>query len=225
MSLLKKTLKHPTTQALLSQVLAWYIRLVFLTSRKRSHIDPLAAPYMRGEHNSIFAFWHGRMMMLPLFCPPNRPMHVIISLHRDGLLISRVNHHLRLRTIHGSTSRGGRQAMRDTLIALKEGHNVSITPDGPRGPAYQASKGVVVVARLAKKPIIPVTFSSSRHKRFRSWDQFMLALPFGKIEFYVGAPIMVPPDSTDASQEETRMQIENAMNRLVETADGAVAHG
>lgn len=74
--------------------------------------------------------------------------------------------------------------------------------------------GIVTIARLAQKPVLPVTFSASRHKRLGSWDRFMLAKPFGRIVFCIGAPIMLKQ-----ADEAARVEIETAMNKLVEQAD------
>lgn len=216
MSLGKQILKHPRTQIALSWLLAGFIRLVYWTNRINRYIDTAAIPYVSGEKNAIFAFWHGRMMMLPTFEPPHRKMHVLISLHRDGVLISRTIGHFGEATISGSSSKGGQAAVMEMLRVLDNGDNISITPDGPRGPAMVAEKGVATVARLSGKPVIPVTFSATRCKRLGSWDRFMLALPLGRIAFCVGAPIVV---SQDTDEENARLTIEQAMNALVETAD------
>ncbi len=213
MSISKRLLKSKFTQSLLSHLLAFYIRLVMLTSRKEFHIHPASAGLMRGEGNAIFAFWHGRMMLLPAINPP-RKMHVLISEHRDGKLISQVIGHFGQDTIVGSTSKGGTDAVRNIVRLLKKGDNVSITPDGPRGPNQQATIGIATVARLARKPVMPVTFCSSKHKRLRSWDRFMVAKPFGRIVFCIGEPIMV-----EEADEAARLAIETAMNNLVEQAD------
>lgn len=215
----KRLLKHPRTQTLLSWLLAQYIRFVYYTSRKTRIIAPEALPYMRGEQNAIFAFWHGRMMMCPTIEPQKRKMHVLISFHRDGMLISQVIGHFGEATISGSSSKGGSAAVKEILRCLKNGDNVSITPDGPRGPIHVAEMGLVTVARLSGKPIIPATFSSSRHRRFKSWDRFMLALPFGRIVFCVGAPISVSREHDDTANEQTRLMIETSMNQQVEQAD------
>lgn len=224
MSLTKRLLKHPVIQHITSAFFAFYIRLVYATSRKTTLIDPLALPYMQGVENGIFAFWHGRMMLLPVFCPSGRPMRVLISLHRDGRLISRVIGFFGQSTVSGSTSKGGKEAVVEMLRALEAGGNISITPDGPRGPAYVVAKGTISVARLAQKPILPVTFASTRAKHFRSWDKFLLALPFGHIIFCAGAPIMVDKEATDDEQETMRLYVEHMMNQLLATADKA-AHG
>lgn len=216
MPLSKKILKHPAMQYVLSWLLAGYILIVKSTGRIEKHIHPEALPYMRGEQAGIFSFWHGRMMLLPAFCPPKRQMHVLISLHRDGLLISQVIGHFGQKTVSGSTSRGGKEAVTGILKLLAAGDNISITPDGPRGPACVAAKGVAGIARFSGKPVLPVAFSSSQAKRLRSWDSFMLALPFGRIRFLVGKPIHI---AEDTDEETARLTIESAMNELLTQAD------
>ena len=215
---MKRLLKHPLTQAIVAWLLSLTIRFVYVSSRKKYHYAPDALPYLRGEHNAIFAFWHGRMMMCPTIEPPGRKMHVMISAHRDGLLISKVIGHFGEATIQGSSSKGGREAVMVALRLLKKGDNISITPDGPRGPAQVAQEGVAVIARLAGLPVIPVTFSATRKKHLRSWDRFLLALPFGRIHFCVGAPIRVERDEDTGIARE---KIELAMNALVHQADEA----
>lgn len=213
MSFSKRLLKHPTTQLILSYLLAGYIRLVMLTNRKEFHIHPETSAYMSGEKNAIFAFWHGRMMLLPAINPP-RKMHVLISEHRDGKLISQVIHHFGQDTVVGSSSKGGSEAVRNIVRLLKKGDNISITPDGPRGPNQVAEAGIVTIARLSGKPVLPVIFSASRNKRLKSWDRFMVAKPFGRIVFCIGAPIMI-----EQADEAARIAVETSMNNLVEQAD------
>lgn len=220
MSVKKKILKSPVVQYLLSWFLAGYIWLVFLTNKKIKHIHPDAMPYMQGKDNAIFAFWHGRMMLLPAFCPPHHKMHVLISLHRDGKLISQVIGHFGQKTVSGSTSKGGKEAVSEILKLLETGANISITPDGPRGPVHGAARGIAGVARFSGKVVLPVVFSATRAKHLKSWDKFMLALPFGKIFFYVGKPIMV---SEDGDEEDARLHIERSMNALLAEADARAA--
>lgn len=218
MSWKKRLLKSERAQSALSWLLAAVIRFVYATGCKKRHVDPAAEPYMRGEQNAVFAFWHGRMMLLPCFEPPGRKMRVLISQHRDGKLISNTIGRFGEATVSGSTSRGGQAAVMEMLRALEAGDNISITPDGPRGPLQVAAPGIVTVAKLSGRPVLPVAISAKRHIRFKSWDRFMLALPFSRIAFYAGAPIFVAMDS---DEEQARRAIEQAMNALVEQADGA----
>jgi hypothetical protein len=214
MSFTKRLLKHEKTQVLLSYFLAFYIRLVMLLSRKEFFIHAGAQKYINGAENAIFAFWHGRMMLLPAI-NPSRKMHVLISDHRDGRLISQVIARFGQATVVGSSSKGGSEAVRNIVRLLKNGDNISITPAGPRGPNQVATMGIVTIAKISGKLVLPVTFSASKNKRLRSWDRFMVAKPFGRIKFYIGEQIVV--SSVD---EETRQKIENAMNNLVNQADG-----
>jgi lysophospholipid acyltransferase (LPLAT)-like uncharacterized protein len=212
----KRLLKHPITIAALAWLIAFYIYLVYFTSRKIHHIHPLSESYMQGDDNGIFAFWHGRMMMMLAFRPPRR-MHVLSTPHRDGQLSSRIVRIFGNYTIYGSSTRGGHSAAREMLRVLKAGDNISITPEGPRGPVQVVQKGTMAIAKLSGKPVIPVTFSSTRQKRFGSWDRFILPLPFGRIDFCIGAPIVVERDS---DEEQMRLAIEQTMNTQVEYADG-----
>jgi len=216
---LKRLLKSKAGQKIIVLLLAFYIRLVFITGRKTYDIHPDAQKFMRGDDNAIFAFWHGRMMLLPAVCPPKRQMHVLISLHRDGILISDVIAQFNQRTIGGSTSKGGRAALIELLRILKAGDNISITPDGPRGPNQIAASGVASVAKISGKAILPVTFSAKKYHRMRSWDRFMVALPFTHIIFCVSAPIMIEREADD---ETARVMIETAMNQLCDKADAAI---
>ncbi|MDX2074275.1 MAG: lysophospholipid acyltransferase family protein [Alphaproteobacteria bacterium] len=219
MKALKPLLKSHAVHRISVWLIAQYIRLVYITGLRRYDIHPDAARYMRGEENAIFAFWHGRMMLMPCLCPPGHVMHVLISQHRDGVFISDVMREFRFKTIAGSTSKNGRAAFMAMLRALRDGDNIAITPDGPRGPLQVAAGGVAITAKLSGKPVIPITFSARRHKRARSWDRFMVALPFSRIYFGAGAPVAIRKDMED---EAARLAVEQAMNQLVEKADAAL---
>lgn len=216
---------HKAVQAFLALLLSLYIRLVYFTSRKRLLIDPAAAACMRGETHAIFAFWHGRMMMMPIL-RPKRPMRVLASRHRDGKLISSVVAHFGLSIVSGSTGvdKRGQAAVAEMLRALENGENIGITPDGPRGPAQIAARGVVTVARLSGRPVLPIAFSASHAVRLKSWDRFVVALPFGRIVLCVGEPITVPEEASEHEEENARLVIENAINAETLRADEA-AHG
>lgn len=221
MSLSKRLLKHRRTITALSYVLAGYIRLVYLTSRTRRFVDPaaIAAGYHDGTNNAIYCLWHGRMMLATVLAPPKRQHNMLISHHRDGILISQVISHFGHRTVSGSSSRGARGAVREMLRLLEAGEHVGITPDGPRGPNQQiVGKGAIGLARRSGKAIVPITFSASRCIRLGSWDRFMLALPFSRIVFCIGAPITVGADDDD---DELCNRLGQAMNALVDKADEA----
>ena len=224
MSIAKRILQSTTTQIIVSHLLAWYIRLVMATSDIHKHINPQAAPYIDGKKNGVFLFWHGRMMLLPAFMPANHTMHVLISFHRDGQIIAEVMRRFNMAIVHGSSSRGGTTAVKSLIRHIRNGHNVAITPDGPRGPHEIVKKGALTTARHTDSPLIPVAISSNRHKRMKSWDRFMLAYPFSRIVFCVGAPIHVCKETAQNNQEQLLSRIQHTMDTITQHADQLARH-
>jgi len=188
--LFKRLFKTASFRWLICFLTANYIRLVYCTSRVRMDMDDDAKAYLAGKEPAVFAFWHGRMLMMPPIYPPGRKMHVLISTHRDGEMIARTMHRFGFGTVRGSSTRGGATAATQAVRALLAGENVAVTPDGPKGPVMQVQPGVLAIAEMSGVPVIPVTYASTRHKCMRSWDRFMVALPFGTIYYRVGAPMM-----------------------------------
>ena len=118
----------------------------------------------KGE-NVITCFWHGRLLLMP-FAARGVKARVLISRHRDGEFIARVIRFFGLGTIRGSYRKGGVSALREILTAAKQGWNIVITPDGPKGPRYKIKEGLVEVAKLTQMPIFPVTYGARKKKRF-----------------------------------------------------------
>src|SRR5690349_8820692 len=188
--------------AWLRRVACWlvyrYIRFVYLTNRWRVEGEDRPRRFSREGRSFIVAFWHGRLLMMPLAWHGLVPFHMLISAHRDGRIIAGAMTYFGIETIAGSTSRGGSAALRTMLKRLREGGCVGITPDGPRGPAMTASIGIVNVARLARVPILPLTYATSRRRVLATWDRFHLALPFGHGVYLWGEPIEIAKELDEA---------------------------
>jgi lysophospholipid acyltransferase (LPLAT)-like uncharacterized protein len=167
----------------------------------------------------IFAIWHNRLLMLPrVFDPsfPTRQSYGLISASRDGDLIAIFIERSGYGTIRGSSSRKGVIALRHLVETLAAGGNVLVTPDGPRGPVYQASQGVVFLAQKSGAPVIPIHMEYSSCWRLKSWDRFVVPWPFAKLRAIFGAPIQIPPMENADQSEAERIRLQNAMMSLVE---------
>jgi lysophospholipid acyltransferase (LPLAT)-like uncharacterized protein len=175
----------------------------------------------RAARPFILAFWHGRLLMAPKCWTADMPMNMLISGHTDGRIIAEAIQHFGLGTVVGSRSKGGLAALRLMVKALAGGECVGVTPDGPRGPAMRASSGIIAIARLAKAPIVPVSYATTGRRILRSWDRFHLALPFGRGVFVWGEPLSVPAGADDAAQEFARLTLEQRLNDLTAEADRA----
>jgi lysophospholipid acyltransferase (LPLAT)-like uncharacterized protein len=170
------------------------------------------------EEPAILAFWHGRLLMMPLLCRKRR-ITMLISRHRDGELISRAVRFFPVDSVRGSTTRGGTRALRGLVRALKGGSHVAITPDGPRGPRNRAQRGAIMLASGTGRPIFPVTFGASKKKIFNSWDRFLLPYPFSRGVFIWGEPIWVGARDDEAGIEEKRKTLEARLNQITAEAD------
>jgi len=219
---MKRLLTSPAIQWVLAWLMSLWLRLVYASSRKTMVIAPAAAAAMRGETQAIFCFWHGRMILHPLIKPPGRAMRVLISSHRDGGLITTVLRFFSIGTVRGSTSRGGDQALREIFAAVAAGDNISITPDGPRGPAFVAQQGAAYVAQKTGLQLVPVCFAAARAKRFKSWDGFLLPHPFGRVVFVVGEPLSIAAqEPVEAASARLTLTMNNVMHDADERARAA----
>jgi lysophospholipid acyltransferase (LPLAT)-like uncharacterized protein len=209
-------------------VLCWlgslYIRFVHVTSSWQVVNGHIPAAFWDSGKPFILCMWHGRFLMFPCAWPKSKRIHMLISQHRDGQIISRTVGHFGLATIAGSSSRGGSQALRGLLAMLKAGECIGITPDGPRGPRMRATDGVVAIARLSGVPVIPIAINSSRRKVLSTWDRFVVSLPFSRGVFMWGEPIEIPRDADKDEQEAARLYIEETLTNLCHDADAMFGH-
>jgi len=211
----KRILKSDGFCAIACWLAAGLIRLVHLTNRWQVIGGDIPHDFWVNKKPFILCFWHGRIMMAPYCWNRASPINMLISDHQDGRLIARTVSHFGIKTVVGSTTKGGVRAVREMVKWIKDGEYVGITPDGPRGPRMRSSEGAVVVARLSGVPLIPVSFSTSRGKNLRSWDHFLVAKPFGRGVFIWGEPIYVGRDNV----EQARKALEDSLNRLTRNAD------
>src|SRR5947207_747694 len=210
---------------LLCWVIQLYIRFVYRTNRWSVEGGDIPARLRQQARPFILAFWHGRLLMIPMAWQRLAPMHMLIAADRDARIIADAVTYFGVNATAGSTRRGGSAALRHMLRQLAAGDCVGITPDGPRGPAMCASVGIVNVARLARVPIVPVVFATSRRRVLRSWDRFHLAKPFGRGVFIWGEPIDVEPELDELGLEHARATVESRMNEIASEADRRVGRG
>ena len=153
----------------------------------------------------------------------SQKLYMLSSSHPDGEIMQRLVKNFGYGSIVGSSTRGGTGAILSIVRTLKQKKSIGITPDGPRGPRYQASLSIIQMARLGEAVIFPVSYSSTRGKFMKTWDRFFLPLPFGKGVIMYGTPIEVIDSSK--SDEELRQELENTLKELTRKADIYCGHG
>ena len=172
----------------------------------------------RGGRPFIFALWHGHLLPL-LWHHRGQGVLVLISEHRDGEVVARAAESLGYGLIRGSTTRGADRALISLVRELKSGHEVAITPDGPRGPAETFAPGALVAAQRSDSFILPVAASADRAWRLRSWDRFMIPKPFARVTVAYATPTKVSATTSRAAADEGA-RFERLLNEAAGLAGG-----
>jgi len=213
-----KTLKKKLVSWLGPSLTYWTIKILGLTVRVEVINPDIPRSLWERGIPVIFVFWHGRLLMMP-HAYKGKKAGFLVSPHRDGQVVGKAVKRFGLHPISGSTTRKGFSAFKNMIKVLQDGSDIGVTPDGPRGPRYQAQIGVVELSRLTGKPIVPITFSASKKIFLNTWDRFLLPYPFSKGVFIWGEPIHVDPNSDRTHLEEMRLLLERSLNELNERAD------
>jgi len=207
---------HRLATKLFALVINLCLFLIYhLNRRSISGLDRLVRHADQG--NTIYALWHGKLFYLIYYYVKNiktRQASILISMSRDGdygeALATRFKHD----TVRGSSSRGGRKAVRELSERLSRGNNLMLTPDGPRGPACHANVGIIKLAHLTGACIVPASYDAKRKLCLKSWDKFIIPLPFGRIHMAVGQPMTVPSEATKEELEIYREALETSLLAL-----------
>lgn len=202
-------------------LIAFGFRLLQLWERTlRYEIDDRAGIVGKPvSENYIGALWHNRLLIFPLVLRrffPNRHGAALISASRDGDLLADAIKRFAFDVVRGSSSRLGASAIRQLSDVLASGRDIVITPDGPRGPAYELGAGIIFLAQKSGAPVLPVNMEYSNCWRIKSWDRFIVPRPFAKVHVIIGQPHRVRSTSTSEEFEAERLRLQNAMMSLVE---------
>ena len=219
----KRILNSDAGLRFINWFIANYLRVIERVVRWKRDFHPEADALINGEKSFIACFWHGRMVMMSSAwkSPPQR-MHLLISTHRDGMMIAGVIVRRGYQKIEGSSGKGGVQAFREMARLLRNRQVVAITPDGPRGPRMRVKAGALKAAQLSGVPIVPIAGSAHSCWMLRSWDRFMIPKPWTRGALLAGRPIEVPRDLSAEAFEQKRLELENELLRLSRKADECV---
>lgn len=161
--------------------------------------------------------WHNRLLFFPAILPAvsRKRTAAVVSASRDGQYIADLISMFGIRSLRGSSSRRGANALLDSVKIMREENlNVVFTPDGPRGPRYKMKPGPIMLASLTGSPIIPVSINASRYWSAKSWDGFQIPKPGATLTLVIGKPIYVPAGLEGEELEEWRLKVETEMNAI-----------
>ncbi len=180
----KKQLLRRLAVIIVPPVAALLMRAIYATLRVRYEIS--------GEwpqHNCVVVGWHGELFVNPVFYSKFRrgfDSYAMVSHHFDGELIARTFYLATgVKSIRGSSKKGARAVLVQAIKKIKEGSDVILTPDGPRGPRHKFQSGALAIAKRARNKLVIITARPEKYWRLNSWDRFMIPKPFSKILFKV----------------------------------------
>lgn len=150
---------------------------------------------------------------------PWRKGVVLTSASHDGAALAAVARVLGLEAVRGSSSRRGSAALREMVRAVGKGLDVTVTPDGPRGPRYRMSPGLIKLAQITRSPVMGVHVHYSRAIRLKTWDRFVVPLPFSRLTIIFDELLDVPRQLDDDAFESKRVEAENMMRAGVDDLD------
>ena len=209
----------------MASLFAGYLRLTHATSRMT--YEPRSNDAVFADFAPFIATcWHGQSFMLPLVRPRKYPADVLASRNVDGEIIARVVQKVGCGVIRGSGAsdrarmhkKGAVTSFRAMKAALDAGRTIGMTADFQKNARRKAGPGIIALARLSGRPIMPAAFASSLRFTVGSWDETTMALPFGHAACVFGDPIWVSADADDVLLEAKRQELEVALNKATARA-------
>jgi len=205
-------------ERLLSLLLRAAFYLCAGTCRLRVKGEEVVEGLVRSGEGGILLGWHGTLT-LPVYFLRRYRLTVLVSPSRDGRLLADLVRRLGWRPIMGSSFKGAVSGLKECLSALRRGEVLGIIPDGPRGPARVVQPGVIYLAEVSGRPLVPVGAFARPAKVLRSWDKHIVPIPFvsrGAVVF--GKPLKVEGRLGAEGRREFAMRLKEAIERANEEA-------
>lgn len=219
---------------IICSIIFLYMKLVYHSSKKTFIGDKHVVEMIKKKQPVILCMWHHSLMMMPFVvikarkADPNFNTMALASKHGDGRFVSSIMSRFDFVNISGSTQTNHRGEMRKTsrgidlgnfkklFHGLKDGLNLAITPDGPRGPKCKINSHIATISKISGAPLLPASCVVSRSKKLKTWDEFRIPLPFSHIVYAFEDFIWVNKDVSEEDTQEINQLLEEKIN-LAET--------
>ena len=217
MHIKKKLLKKKFVQNILGFFTFLYIRAVNLTSSIQFENESIPKQFWNNDKPFILAFWHSQLMMIGFSWKKKQNVNILASSHSDGRFGAIVGKYFNLNNIQTS-EKNKSASLRSIFKLLNDNNYIGITPDGPRGPKEIVSEGIIKIAKSSKVPIIPIGFWSSKNFKLKSWDSFLITLPFSKCSFVWNKPLKIPYNIQENQIQHYQKLLQEKINQSVKKA-------
>jgi lysophospholipid acyltransferase (LPLAT)-like uncharacterized protein len=163
----------------------------------------------------IFALWHNRIFTIPPIWWRTgghlRKSVVLTSASKDGAILASAMAALGIGAVRGSSSRRAVAALIGMKRALRDGLDVCITPDGPRGPRGSFHPGIIKLAQTTGAAIVPIHVHYAAAWRLNTWDRLVLPKPFSRVTVIFDETLVVPAQLSEAAFEAEVRRVQNIL--------------
>jgi lysophospholipid acyltransferase (LPLAT)-like uncharacterized protein len=209
-----------TRERLLALTGAAILKTLFLTLRLRIE-DRSGVLKEDGGSPVIVCFWHNRILGITfafdrIYPKKRNGVTVLTSPSKDGEILAQLVGAFGMKAVRGSSSRRGSSALLELVRLIRGGRDIAITPDGPRGPRYSLGPGIILLAQSTGVRIVPAHASFSRSIRMKTWDGFIIPLPFSKVSVTLDGALTIPGELTGEEFEEKRKNLENLLKHAAD---------
>jgi lipopolysaccharide heptosyltransferase II len=190
----------------LFKIVIFICRLIDKTLRKRSLNDTF-----HYTKPSMYAFWHGNEFSM-LMSNKKRNIVIMVSLSKDGEMLSQILQNFGYLTVRGSSTKGGKRGLIEIIRYSLKGYSPAFAADGPKGPYHKLKSGIIYAAQKTGIPVIPINCSPKNKITLKkTWDKTIIPFPFSKTIQIYGEPIYI---NKDDDIEEKRVFVEQKLNKL-----------
>jgi len=167
----------------------------------------------------IYTFWHGRMLYFPYLYRFSNKSTILTSPSEDGEIVARTAKIFGFSSIRGSSFKRGGPALLKMTRSIKEGKAVTMVADGSRGPLYKVQEGIINLAYLTGAPILPVVYGVKNKIQLKTWDRFIIPLPFSKIKVMYGDPVYVDKKTEEKKSKSKLEELEKKLKEITQAVD------
>ncbi len=176
----------------------------------------------RGEVTEpvVWLFWHNRVLLMPYIqrrFASERHGAVLTSPSNDGEIIAQIMRRFGADAIRGSSNKRPAAAMREMIRCIRQGNDLAITPDGPRGPVYQLQAGATRLAQQTGTPLLCVHIRYQRQWCLKTWDRFIIPKPFTKAKVIFDELMRFEDEASNSERERFHQEVESRLRSGADT--------
>jgi len=191
------------------------IKVIGMTLRYEIRGEEFRESIRSSDGQPIYALWHNNIFA-GVYLLRGQGIVVLTSQSFDGEYIARFLTRFGFGAVRGSSSRGGVRGLVEMIRLMKQGLPMAFTVDGPRGPRHEAKSGAVMLAKKTGNPILPFIVECRRFWTVKSWDRLQIPRPFTRACVLFAEPIDVAWDADAESVELKRLELQHALDALVD---------